>query len=155
MTAAPQPRIRLAQHIEHRITELALEYAEVCRRAEISDETLGKIRKGMNARGSTYLKLERALDWAQGSVAAILAGGEPTPLGMPAGERVGTKSEPSPLDQELELLRRAIAAMAKELGLSPDETDEAYRRARQDIERSHHGSAGGAVEQSPRRHRAV
>ena len=45
MTAAPEPRVRLAQYIEHRITALTLEYAEVCRRAEISDETLGKIRK--------------------------------------------------------------------------------------------------------------
>lgn len=39
----------------------------------------------------SYVKIERALEWAPGSVAAVLAGGEPTPL---------VAAVPEPLDEE-------------------------------------------------------
>lgn len=41
------------------------------------------------------------------------------------------------LEQELELGRRLLASTVRELGLSPDEADEAWRLAREDIVRSH------------------
>ncbi|MFF5004650.1 hypothetical protein ACFY3G_17685 [Streptomyces phaeochromogenes] len=152
MTAAAEPLPQLAQYVERRITELALEYAEVARLAEISDETLSKIRKGQKARGSTYRKLERALRWQQGSVAEILAGGQPTPIEASAANG---PSSPSGLSQEEEVLRRVIAATAKELGLTPSEADEAYRRARQDLEQSRPPEAPGEPHaETPRRRRA-
>ncbi|MFF8034879.1 hypothetical protein [Streptomyces sp. NPDC016626] len=141
MTPPTEPRILLAQRIEQRIAALALEYAEVCRRADISDETLGKIRKGMRARGSTYLKLERALEWEQGSVAAILEGGEPTPRGEEVGRQAGGPS----LTQELQLAQRLLAATVREMHLSPEEADEVWRRVRLEIEatnRSHAPDTG-------------
>lgn len=152
MTAAPEPRVRLAQYIEHRITALALEYAEVCRRAEISDETLGKIRKGMKARSSTYHKLERALEWVQGSIAAILDGGEPTPFGTPSD---GTPPPPAPMDQELELARRLLGSTIRELNLTPDEADEVWRKVRLDIEQTHTRAEGGGAGQRGRQDRAI
>lgn len=151
MTAAPEPHVRLAQYIERRIAALALEYAEVCRRAEISDETLGKIRKGMRARGSTYRKLERALEWEQGSIAAILEGGEPTARDDGADRQAVARPDPS---QELQLAQRLLAATVREMGLTPEEADEAWRRVRLEIEathRSHHGD----IESNDRNDRAV
>lgn len=140
MTAAPEPRIRLAQQIEQRIEALALEYAEVCRRADISDETLGKIRKGMKARSATYLKLERALQWAQGSIAAILAGGEPTPLEVSEPQPPQQSQRPS-LEQEMDLAQRLLAATVREMNLSPEEADEVWRRVRREIEVTHRSHA--------------
>lgn len=132
MTAAPDPRVRLAQHIERRITALALEYAEVCRRADISDETLGKIRKGMRARSSTYHKLERALEWSRGSIAAILEGGEPVELEVAPGPAASPD-----LAEDLGLAQRLLASTIRELRLSPREADEVWRRVRLEIEQSH------------------
>ncbi|MEV6614232.1 hypothetical protein AB0N31_10490 [Streptomyces sp. NPDC051051] len=148
MTAAPEPRVRLAQYIERRIAALALEYAEVCRRAEISDETLGKIRKGMKARGSTYLKLERALEWGRGSIASVLDGGEPTLLEAPAPPAPDAESPPQgpSLGQELELAERLLAATVREMKLSREEADEVWQRVRLNIEvthRSRKGDSGG------------
>lgn len=80
MTADAEPHKRLGEYIERRIAMLGLEYAEVARLGDFSDETLAKIRKGQRARSSTYRGLERALRWSAGSIQAILAGGEPTPL---------------------------------------------------------------------------
>lgn len=142
MTAAPDPLIRLAQRIERRIAELALEYAEVCRRAEISDETLIKIRKGTKARSSTYRKLERALQWEHGSIASILAGGEATPVAMPVGP-----PEDSTLDPESgrasshdhvglspgEALRHVISASAQKLGLGADDLEDVFQAVRRDL----------------------
>jgi hypothetical protein len=132
MTAPSEPLARLAQYIERRITALALEYAEVCRLADISDETLSNIRKGNKARGSTYRKLERALQWQQGGIATILDGGEPTAVSS-GGAQIGSSSSAPTLEQELELAGRLMAAQVRELGLSPEEADEAWRRAQERI----------------------
>lgn len=157
MTADTQPLVRLAQYIESRITALAMEYAEVCRLAEISDETLSNIRKGNRARAATYRKLERALQWDVGSIASILAGGEPTPSGVGGGRSASAPQTAPTLDQELELAARLMAAQVRELGLSPEEAAEAWRRAQERITRSHPHAEHRAVEpltESPRRHHA-
>ncbi|MGA5486661.1 hypothetical protein ACPCK1_02670 [Streptomyces pseudogriseolus] len=154
MTAAPEPRTRLAQYIERRIAALALEYAEVCRRADISDETLGKIRKGMKARGSTYLKLERALEWEQGSIAAILDGGEPTlRADAERSEDAGRPAEgESALTRELALAQRLLAATIREMNLTPAEADEVWRRVRLELEATHRspGSENGTNDRNSR-----
>lgn len=46
----------------------------------------------------SYVKIERALEWQPGSVAGILAGGEPTPIPEP---------EPIPIDPDLERAKEA------------------------------------------------
>lgn len=133
MTAVPEPLMRLAQHVERRITELALEYAEVCRLAGISDQTLIGIRKGLKSRGTTYRKLEGALQWEQGSIAAILAGGEPTPaVKTESGDTDATVTQ---LSSNGERVRRVVQAMAREWGLKPQEMDEVLRLVRQDLQR--------------------
>ncbi|MEU0584553.1 hypothetical protein [Streptomyces sp. NPDC006132] len=136
MTAAPDPFVRLAQYIERRIAELALEYAEVCRRATISDETLIKIRKGTKARSSTYRKLERALQWEHDSVAAILAGREPTPVSTPAVEQ-SEEQAPGPSSETglspSEALRHATSAFAQKLGLTVDDLEGVFQAVRRDL----------------------
>lgn len=65
-----------------------------------------------------------------------------------AGETTATAPIAS---QEEELLRRVIAATAKELGLSADEAAEAFRRARKDIEESRPASEEPKGPQSSKR----
>lgn len=139
MTAAPsEPLTRLGQYVERRIAELALEYAEVCRRARISDETLSKIRKGIvRARSSTYWGLERALQWEQGSAAAILAGNEPTLIEAASEDRSDIEPPERPAHPGLppnEALRRVIRASARELGVTRDGLETAFRLAREDLQ---------------------
>lgn len=156
MTAPSEPLLRLAQYIERRITALALEYAEVCRLADISDETLSNIRKGNRARGSTYRKLERALQWQEGGVAAIIDGREPVVVDS-RGTQPGSPSGSPTLEQELELASRLMAAQVRELGLSPEEAAEAWRRAQGRITQSHKATTSPtseALTESPRRHHA-
>ncbi|MFD9445475.1 hypothetical protein ACFWBR_42480 [Streptomyces sp. NPDC060006] len=136
MTAPSEPTIRLAQYLERRIAELALEYAEVCRRAEISDETLIKIRKGHKPRGSTYRKLERALEWQQGSIAAILAGEEPVAI-TPRASSPGSPTPPAEQTSTLspaEALRRVVRSSAQELGVTGDDLDEVFEAVRRDLD---------------------
>lgn len=136
MTAAPEPYIRLAQYIERRISDLTLEYAEVCRRAGISDETLGKIRKGMRARSATYQKLERALEWGKGSISAILADGEPTLLHAPLAniEAAIEAAAPSMSPRELEMLAGILATLAEGREMSDADMAATLRRAQQIIQ---------------------
>jgi transcriptional regulator with XRE-family HTH domain len=76
MTADAGPS-RLGEQVESRISELGLEYTEVAQRAGFSVETLSKIRKGVVVKPLTYRRLERALQWQQGSADDVLAGGAP------------------------------------------------------------------------------
>jgi hypothetical protein len=152
MTDDAEPLKRLAAYVEQRIATLGLEYAEVARLAGFSIEVLRKVRNGINARGSTYRKLERALQWESGSIATILAGGEPTLVEAAAG--VAPESGETLSSQELEILQDLVVSTASRLGLSPEEMDEAYRRARAELERRR--AAGGQEGSSPppRRRRA-
>lgn len=141
MTDDAEPLKRLAAYVEQRIAELGLEYAEVARLADFSIEVLRKVRNGINARGSTYRKLERALRWETGSVAAILAGAEPTAelsVGTRAALRESEAAAASPLpSRDVELVADLAAATAERLGLTPAEAEEAFRRALRDIEAKH------------------
>ncbi|MCH5677988.1 hypothetical protein, partial [Streptomyces gilvus] len=103
---------------------------------------LSKIRKGIKARGSTYRKLERALQWEAGSVAAILAGGDPLLTAGHAGDVAGVEGEVARSAdgqalslRDLEILQDLVVSTASRLGLTEEETDEAYRRARVELER--------------------
>lgn len=75
----PKPHERLASAIEDRRSELGLSLREVAQLADITGETLRAVRKGSNDPSPlTRRGIEKALDWKAGSVAAVLAGGEPT-----------------------------------------------------------------------------
>lgn len=138
MTADANALVRLGNYVEQRVAELGLEYAAVCRAGGFSDETLSKIRKGtIQARPATYRKLERALRWGQGSVASILAGGEPALLATDGGQQPEEVETPqASTDLRLspsEALRRVVRSSARDLGVTADGFEEAMRLARQDL----------------------
>ncbi|WP_200302292.1 helix-turn-helix domain-containing protein [Streptomyces adelaidensis] len=154
MTADADALMRLGNYVERRIAELGLEYAAVCRAGGFSDETLSKIRKGaINARPATYHKLGRALAWSQGSIEAILSGGEPTPL--PTGAVVDDPAEPHTERPSAaggaeevqaaeglspgEALRRVVRASARELGVTANDLDEVFQAVRDDLEETPSG----------------
>lgn len=127
---------RLAAYIERRIAELGLEYAEVARLAEFSIEVLRKMRHGISVRPSTYRKLERALKWEHGSVAAILEGGEPTPLDETQGAEQRPQEAAPQSEQGLsprEALRRVVRSSARELGVKADALGDVFRAVQQDL----------------------
>ncbi len=75
---------RLDHAIEARTIELGISYVELADRAGISDVSLRNLRKGRaNFRPRNVRKLEIALGWEPGSIAAVLAGGDPM-VGEPA-----------------------------------------------------------------------
>lgn len=165
MANAPTPEdlARLAAYVERRIADLGLQYAEVARTAGFSDQTLIAIRNATKVRSTTHRKLEKALLWAPGSVQAILNEGEPTPLTpestppetteAQARQDASTEAEPRQL-QELELASRLLSATVRELGLSPEEAEEAWRRVRLKIEQSDRIAREGESPQTGAKHRA-
>lgn len=82
MTGAPSPYEHLEAHMNLRRLELRLTWAEVADRAGISRDTLHRVRRGKdpNVRDLTKAGIENSLGWSPGSVDAVLAGGEPTPV---------------------------------------------------------------------------
>ncbi|MDX3033010.1 helix-turn-helix domain-containing protein [Streptomyces scabiei] len=162
----PQPHERLDLAMNERRLKLRMSWREVAQAAGISYEALRAIRKG-NYRPTelTARALDEALQWMPGSVHAVLDGGEPMTVEAQAtaeqeadqradaGATAGTPT----LDQELELAARLMAAQVRELGLSPDEAAEAWRRAQERIAQSRRSSAHPRPEpltESPRRHHA-
>lgn len=113
MADAPAPKAleRLAVCVEQRIVELGLQYAEVARAAGFSDQTLIAIRNADKVRPTTYRKLEMALQWEVGSVAAVLNGGRPTAVGVP--EQL--EAEPVPAEPEVDPRAAAILTILEDL----------------------------------------
>jgi ribosome-binding protein aMBF1 (putative translation factor) len=66
---------------------------DLAAKAGLSRQSLAQIRAGRNMRKITQRRLEDALQWAPGSLAAIDRGGEPTPLSKPAA---GHQPRPAP-----------------------------------------------------------
>lgn len=159
----PRPHELLNEAMNQRRLELRMNWRQVAEEAGISYEALRAIRRGdyrpteLTARG-----LDGALRWTPSSVYAVLDGGDPTPLEQqpatsarttPTGQQP-TQGAPS-LSQELDLAWRLLASTVKELGLSPDEAEEAWRLVREDIRRSHQsGADSGGTSETPRRRRA-
>lgn len=156
----PQPHERLDEAMNQRRLALRMTWRDVSQAAGISYEALRAIRRGeYRPTELTARSLEEALQWTHGSLLNVLDGGEPSPTeersaGVSADRRAPTARPGGATEQELELLRRAITALAKELRLSPDEAEEAFRRARQDIERPRPGESEDPPEGAPQR-RAV
>ncbi|MDX3748693.1 hypothetical protein [Streptomyces sp. AK08-02] len=149
----PQPHERLDKAMSARRLELRLNWRELARDAQISYEALRAIRKGdYRPAELTARTLDEALQWAPGSVYAILDGGEAVTVEMQtaidraaseyadsrAAAREAEARQTAPtLDQELELAARLMAAQIRELGLSPADAEEAWRRAYHKIVQAH------------------
>lgn len=79
----------LARLMDHRRLELGMKWDEVAAAAGVKPPTLRAIRNGTNRPSAlTQRGLERALQWAPGTVERVLAGGTSTPT-----------TAPSPMDQ--------------------------------------------------------
>lgn len=97
---------RLAQLVVRRRGALGLTQVEVAQRGPLSLDRVQAI-EGMRStryRAGTIAALERALEWRHGSVEAILAGGDPTPIEGAAGEQAA-RQEPPPDDVRYDLSR--------------------------------------------------
>lgn len=74
----------LDRHMNGRRKDLGLRWLDVAQRGGITTQTLRELRAGAREpRELTKAAIERALEWEPGSVDAILAGGEPTPVPQP------------------------------------------------------------------------
>lgn len=115
---------RLDHAIEGRAIDLGLSFVELAERAGISDVSLRNFRKGRgNLRPRNQRKLENALGWTAGSIAAILDGG--------AAVLAGAEPEASPpaAPMTADELRQAIAEVEDEI----EHLDVKYERNRPGI----------------------
>jgi hypothetical protein len=88
MVDKAQARRRLAELMDERRGELRLRWRDVADAGGISYEVVRAVRNGGGEiRLLTQRGIEDGLRWEQGSVRAILAGGDPVPL-TPAAEDV-------------------------------------------------------------------
>lgn len=167
----PQPHERLDKVMNARRLELRMTWRELAQAAEVSYEALRAIRKGdYRPAELTARALDEALQWMPGSVYAVLDGGEPVTVetqasleqaasehadGRAAAREAEARQTAPTLDQELELASRLMAAQVRELGLSPEDADEAWRRARRRIEQSHRpANSPESRPEAPARHQA-
>ena len=75
------PRQHLTKHMEARQQDLGDTWDTIAARGLTNAETLRQVRRGDRPiRRTTQRAVEAGLLWAEGSVAAILAGGDPAPL---------------------------------------------------------------------------
>lgn len=88
---------RLAERVRARRGALGLTQEQVAEKAGIEKRTLGSIEQKPRPRRATTLGgLERALEWAEGSVSQVLSGGEPTVAGdyeIQVRRRLGSKQD--------------------------------------------------------------
>ncbi|MFJ4515248.1 helix-turn-helix domain-containing protein [Streptomyces sp. NPDC088816] len=139
----PEPHERLNEAMNQRRLALRMNWRELAQAAGISYEALRAIRRGdyrpteLTSRG-----LDEALQWEHGSVFVVLNGGTPKLAGAPATSEGGhlatrdpaSENQPPLSSRELDILQDMIEMTAARLGLSPEEADEAYRRARLKLE---------------------
>lgn len=89
-------RQKLAGEMEERRRQLRVNWTEVARRAGKSPQNLLRIRNGeISVTDDAAEGIDEALYWRPGSVHAILAGGEPDPMDIPARPR---RRKRAPLD---------------------------------------------------------
>ncbi|MFI7642422.1 hypothetical protein [Nonomuraea sp. NPDC049400] len=125
MTTDQQPRERLTARMETRRVALRLQWGEVATRAGMSTAHLRRIRNGESPLTPLMQSaLEDALQWARGSIGAILEGGDPVEVAVATGvsslaatghaKVESGRSE----DQTTEGLEAALRELARRL--SPD-----------------------------------
>lgn len=126
--------------------QLGKKWKDVLAETELSHETLNRWRKGLKVDPLTDRAFERALLWAPGARETAAAGLSPRELDSETASTIASADtqigSPS-LEQELELAVRLLAAQVRELGLSPDEAEEAWRRVKERIVDTHEPDPGG------------
>lgn len=137
-----KPFERLDEAMNRRRLELRMNWREVAEAATVSYTALRAIRRGeYKPTELTARALDEALQWAHGSVASILAGGEPTPLedaelhSALREEATAAAAESALSSRDIELVEELALSAAEKVGLSPDQAREAFRRALSRIER--------------------
>lgn len=126
---------RLSDRVQQRMRELGIaDQADLIRATRLSPPTVKGILNGAprspTVRPKTYLQLDDGLQWERGSMAAVLAGGEPVAAPSAGGDvsspgddladRVGS------LEQEVEVLKaglkqvQLVMAGALEAAAAPD-----------------------------------
>ena len=99
---------RLEAALEQRRVELRMSWRDLTRAADMSYEGLRAIRKGERRPNSvTKARLESALEWQQGSVDAVLAGGQPEPVDASQPKQAASDD----LDAVEALLEQALAEL--------------------------------------------
>lgn len=102
--------------IDERRARLGLTWEQLAARADLSTETLFRAASGRKMRTPTRVKLERALEWENGSVERINAGEEPAENGatMPERDDDSVADRARRLD-ELERFAARLEDQAREL----------------------------------------
>lgn len=97
--------------MEQRRVELRMSWRDVTKAAEMSYEGLRAIRRGeRHPTAVTKGRIEDALEWSAGSIDAIIAGGEPTPM-RPGTPPPAVEQPSQSIDrEELEELRATLVA---------------------------------------------
>lgn len=108
---------RLADAIVARRAELGLTQMQVATRGDFSLDRVQALEgaKRTSYRAGTLAALERALDWAPGSVERILQGGDPSPRGIELIRKVPQESLQRLIDQvPAEELRKLVMASLRD-----------------------------------------
>jgi hypothetical protein len=105
----PKPVSRLDAAMEERRLELNLEWREIAKRGGLTYETLRTLRRSGVVSALSKRRAESGLQWAQGSIDSVLAGGNPVALDAAVNDSHG----PADAD-ELDLVQR-IAELEDEL----------------------------------------
>lgn len=125
-----QPPHRLDRIMNVRRLDLDLDWKDVADAAGIAIQTLDAVRKGKNRPTErTQRRIERALQWAPGSIDAVLAGGDPTPIDD--GHQPDLHAVPNADDERLDRLEeelRAVVALLQRI-------EEGLAEVRRDRER--------------------
>lgn len=151
----PEDRARLAREVKQRRTQLELTQTQLEGAGGPSISFVSKVesRKAVPYDGISIVRLERALQWEEGSVAAILDGGRPTPISTSAiaPETVADKTvipqpaitPPGSLSESA--MRDAILAMARQQAELTEEI-KGLRKQVEDLQRTRdqqdHGNTG-------------
>lgn len=102
-------RERLALLMDDRRRELRLTWDQVAAAAGVNRETLRLIRQGDGQiRPLTKDGIEDALQWQRDSIDAILAGGDPTPIGQKPAPQPKPESPPT-LEELRDMVRKSAA----------------------------------------------
>jgi transcriptional regulator with XRE-family HTH domain len=117
---------RLSEAMDKRRLELRLKWTQVADRADLSQAGLGAIRRGERSPSAlTKARIEHALEWAPGSVDAILAGDDPAPGSATVSQAV----------LELQAERAQLSDSLAELEALGARSSAAYKILTEELER--------------------
>lgn len=121
--------------MDERRGELGLTWNDVAERTGVSPETIYRVAKGRQRgpmRTTTKRGIERALNWAPGSIDTIATGGEPTPVNdtQQEGEAPSPYSELRELTDQLDAQIRTAQAQSEAIRRRLDALDQPSDRRR-------------------------